>query len=218
MNNNNNKTEYESRQIAKVQTAKKLVEFNDQLVVVKPNKYAKVHAGTKEGASRFPSRVGVKILDYSNGTGDKTVTLTANLRPTDVAFLLEMIKKYMQQEKDYKWMQQRIHEVNTNKQTGLAPVQTLTIERQYKTSDGTPRRCPWKIQIENGTGIPQKTQNGGTQIQPKSYQREAFAFMMISDEDMFTLFYDTQRFITLWEQSCAIPVIREAKKNQNNTK
>ena len=151
------------------------------------------------------------MFPLSNGTGDKTVTLTANLKPTTVAFLFEMVKRYMYKAADYKWSQQRIHETKTDAQSGLAPVQTLTVERMHKASDGSPQRNPWKIQIENGYGVPQKTQNGGTQIKPKSYQRGSYAFMMISEEDMFCLFHDTQRFIELWEMAYGIKVIKDAK-------
>lgn len=206
-----NTQEFDSNQIAKVQSAKKLVEFNDQLAIVKPNKYARIHAGTNEGYTSYPSRIGVKLLDYSNGTGTNTITLTANLKPTSISFLFEIVKRFMLKAADYKWVQQRIHANKTDAKTGFAPVQTLTIERRYKAQDGSVLRNPWKIQIENGQGIPQTTQNGGTQIKPGSYKRDTFAYMMISDEDMFGLFYDTQRYINLWEMAYGIPTIKEMK-------
>ena len=59
-----------NKQITKYQTDKKLIAFTDKLVVAKVNDYATMHS--TGGHKTVPSRIGVKMLDYSNGTGDKT--------------------------------------------------------------------------------------------------------------------------------------------------
>ena len=69
------------KQIAIYMTDKKLCEFNDKLKLAPVDYYAHVHAqGEKqEDGSRQRSCIGMVLQDYSNGTGDKTVRVMANL-------------------------------------------------------------------------------------------------------------------------------------------
>ena len=70
-------------QIAIYMTNKKLVEFNDKLKPAPIEYYGHIHAqGEKlEDGSRPRSCIGMVLQDYSNGTGDKTVRVMANLSP-----------------------------------------------------------------------------------------------------------------------------------------
>ena len=78
------------KQIAIYMTDKKLCEFNDKLKLAPVDYYAHVHAqGEKqEEGSRQRSCIGMVLQDYSNGTGDKTVRVMANLSPEFFAFPL----------------------------------------------------------------------------------------------------------------------------------
>ena len=87
--------------------------------------------------------------------------------------------------------------------------------------DGKPRKYPWYIEIENGTGIPQKTQIGGTYCQANSFQSATKVFANLSDLDFFKLFCDADKYITAWELAHAPALIRNARKvieenSQNN--
>ncbi len=68
-------------QIAIYMTNKKLCEFTDKLKPAPIEYYAHMHAQGEEQADgiRAYSCIGVVLQDYSNGTGDKTVRVTANL-------------------------------------------------------------------------------------------------------------------------------------------
>ena len=70
-------------QIAIYMTNKKLCEFTDKLKPAPIEYYAHMHAQGEEQADgiRAYSCIGVVLQDYSNGTGDKTVRVTANLSP-----------------------------------------------------------------------------------------------------------------------------------------
>lgn len=70
-------------QIAIYMTNKKLCEFTDKLKSAPIEYYAHMHAQGEEQADgiRAYSCIGVVLQDYSNGTGDKTVRVTANLSP-----------------------------------------------------------------------------------------------------------------------------------------
>lgn len=211
-----NKSQYINREIAVVRTQKKLIAFSDKLTVCSINHYAKIHAESKEGVHPFPSRIGILIQDYSKGTGDNNVILEANLSPGSVAYIKnQLVEKLSMRNIDYEWKQQRIHDMKKDR-SGLAPVQTLTIKRQCMTKNGEAQRNPWIISIENGLARSEKTSTGGTKIDGKSYKKTSYAFIMLSEEDMYKLFWKVDRYIQLWELSFAIPVIKEGKKELAN--
>ena len=85
-------------QIAIYMTNKKLCEFTDKLKPAPIEYYAHMHAQGEEQADgiRAYSCIGVVLQDYSNGTGDKTVRVTANLSPGFFPFVLSRISKSIQ--------------------------------------------------------------------------------------------------------------------------
>ena len=80
-------------QIAIYMTNKKLCEFTDKLKPAPIEYYAHMHAQGEEQADgiRAYSCIGVVLQDYSNGTGDKTVRVTANLSPGFFPFVLSRL-------------------------------------------------------------------------------------------------------------------------------
>ena len=81
-------------QIAIYMTNKKLCEFTDKLKPAPIEYYAHMHAQGEEQADGFRaySCIGVVLQDYSNGTGDKTVRVTANLSPGFFPFALSRMQ------------------------------------------------------------------------------------------------------------------------------
>ena len=81
-------------QIAIYMTNKKLVEFNDKLKPAPIEYYAHIHAqGEKVGdGSRPRSCIGMVLQDYSNGTGEKTVRVMANLSPEFFRYALSRVQ------------------------------------------------------------------------------------------------------------------------------
>ena len=65
-----------SKQISKYATSGKLIEFIDKLNVPPITNYAHVQAsGDKDSdGNTIYSNIGIKMLDYSNGTGEKTIS------------------------------------------------------------------------------------------------------------------------------------------------
>lgn len=78
------------KQISIYMTNKKLCEFNDKLKLAPVDYYAHLHAqGEKQGdGSRQRSCIGVVLQDYSKGTGNNTIRVTANLSPEFFAYAL----------------------------------------------------------------------------------------------------------------------------------
>lgn len=200
------KNEFISRQITKYQTDKKLIAFNDKLVAAKVSDYATMHSAG--GHKTIPSRIGIKMLDYSTGTGDKTVTVEANLSPEDIAYIFDLIKAHYE---NVSWVQNKIIAVNAD-ENGLAPVNKFEIVRASMDKNGEVRRYPWFLRITNGVGVPAKTQTGGVMCKKGSFVKKDEVYLNLGDEDIFKLFYSVSRYIELWEYMNVIPVMKKARE------
>ena len=195
-----------SHQIHIYQTSKKLLEFTNKLVVTDIDSYAHVHS--QGGGGSIPSRIGLQLQDYSAGKGEANIKLFANISPSEIAYLLMLMKRG---EKEINFTQQKIIAVKKGND-GRAPVTKLEIVRTEKDKSGNERRLKWFVRITNGTGIPEETSTGGIQCKPGSFTKEKEAYINLSDEDMFNALYKVDRFIKLWEMVNAIPVIKAAQQ------
>ncbi len=110
--------------------------------------------------SRSRSCVGVVLQDYSNGTGDKTVRVTANLPPEFFAYALSRAGQSVE---NFDFQEDKIF--GEPDQNGYSKVTKLSVKRASVGNDGKPRNYPWCIKIENGKGIKENTQTGGVHMQ-----------------------------------------------------
>ncbi len=196
-------------QIAIYKTDKKLCELNDKLKQAPAVYYAHMHAqGEKmEDGSRLRSCVGIVLQDYSKGTGDKTVRVTANLPPEFFAYALSRVE---QGAETFDYQEDKIF--GEPDQNGFSKVTKLMIKRASVGTDGKPRNYPWCIKIENGTGVKESTEIGGVHMKKGSYQMERSVYVNINDYDFFTLMYRTVRYIQAWEITSCPRVIRDARQ------
>jgi len=195
-----------SHQIHIYQTSKKLLEFTNKLVVTDIDSYAHVHS--QGGGGSIPSRIGLQLQDYSAGKGEANVKLFANVSPSDIAYLLMLIKKG---DKNVSFTQQKIIAAKKG-EDGRAPVTKLEIIRSEKDSKGNERKLKWFVRVTNGTGIPSESATGGIQCKAGSFVKDKDAYINLSDEDMFKALYEVDVFIKLWEMANAIPVIKAAQQ------
>ena len=211
-----NEQNYISRQIAVYKTDKKLVELVDKLNPAPLELYAHIHAhgDDAEDGRRVYSNIGVVLQDYSSGTGTNTKRATANLLPDEALYIFSRVQNGVE-----------TFEFHTDKifgqpdKDGRSQVTKLTVKRANIGSDGKTRRFPWYIEIENGTGIPAKTQIGGTYCQPGSFVSAVKLFANLNDLDFFKLFCRASQYITAWELANAPALIRQARKqiDENST-
>ena len=183
---------YISRQITVYQTSKKLVEFNDKLKSASVEHYAHLHADSEKGPDgrRRISCIGVRMLDYSGGTGDRKITVDANLSPDAVLYLFEQIRANAPG-----------FEFSEDKIFGVADSAGRMTVTKFRLVHGDPaqRKLPWGIEIANGTGIAAQNAAGGTYCRSGSYTEKAKVFLSLSDPDAFRLFSRTARYIQAWE-------------------
>lgn len=201
--------DYISNQIAVYKTNKVLVEFRDKLKVASIPNYAHIHADGEqmEGAIKKTSLIGILMKDYSSGTGDKSITVKANVSPEDVKFLYSRINAGFPVV-DFK--QEKIF--GTKDENGYSQVTKLRIARADKDSKGAIRKYPWYIEVENGNGIAVKNANGGTYMKANSFASTAKTYANLSDLDMFKLLGRTDAYIRAWENAIAPSLISTAKK------
>lgn len=182
-----------ARQITKFQNSKNLIEFNDRLAVASAEAASSLHSPY--------SKIHVVALDYSQGTGDKTVIVEANIDPEKMKYLAHAILHGQLT----RWSEQKILAHRTN-ENGESRVTIVTIEYNEKMNS------PWIIQIENGMAIPVKTATGGTMAQKGSYRREKAVRVFISDEHMKTMMLQVLDYIRAWEIAVLPSLVRARNK------
>lgn len=192
---------YITGQIAKYATDRKLMELTDKLIVASPENYGHLF-GDEKGKPK--SCIGLTMLDYSAGKGDKTVTVNVNLSDAQLNRWFEAVKLRVP---TFEMRQEKI--LSFSAEGGRAPVTKLTVMRSPVARDGSPARYPWYVCAENGTGAVQKNANGGTSIAPQSYVKESAVFVNLNDEDMFAFLLASQYFIECWLNAFGTVVVRK---------
>ena len=194
-------------QIAIYMTNKKLCEFNDKLKAAPVEYYGHLHAqGEKvEGERSQRSCIGIVLQDYSNGTGNNTVRVSANLSPEFFAYALSRVSLGVELCEFY---EEKIF--GDPDKEGKSMVTKVSVKRASVGQDGKPRNYPWCVIVENGRAIKEGTQTGGVHMKKGSYQKERSVFVNINDYDFFRLMQQTTRYINAWELTNGPKKIREA--------
>ena len=194
-------------QIAIYMTNKKLCEFNDKLKAAPVEYYGHLHAqGEKvEGERSQRSCIGIVLQDYSNGTGNNTVRVSANLSPEFFAYALSRVSLGVEL---FDFYEEKIF--GDPDKEGKSMVTKVSIKRASVGQDGKPRNYPWCVIVENGRAIKEGTQTGGVHMKKGSYQKERSVFVNINDYDFFRLMQQTTRYINAWELTNGPKKIREA--------
>ena len=204
-----NEQNYISKQITVYKTNKKLIEFVDKLKPAPTGYYAHIHSfGDKdEDGIKQTSCIGIVLQDYSKGTGDSIVRVTANISPDEAEYILLQMKNNVS---DFELKQEKIF--GEADKSGRAKVTKLRVIRAEVGSDGKKRTHPWYVEIGNGTGIKAKTDKGGFFIKGDSYKETGKVFININDLDFFKLMFRVSRYIEAWEKTVAPHIIMSGKQ------
>lgn len=187
-----------SRQISVYKTDKGLIELYDSL---KPSSRlfpAHIHATGQKQENGERSLVRLTMLDYSNGTGDNTVSVYANISPEEAKYIYSAVYNHLV---DFEFLQDKIFGVPDAQ--GFSIVTRLQIIRYDTDAQGKRRGYPWLIEIQNGRGIAAKNSNGGKYCKKGSYICDRKARLFLSDRDMFVLFCKAEAYILAFEQEHA---------------
>lgn len=151
------------------------------------------------------------MKDYSNGTGDKAVTVTANISPEEAKFILSRLTAGF---REFNYQQDKIFGEQDSE--GYSKASKIRISRSVKDAQGNVRKLPWYIEIENGKGIPQKNSTGGTYMKANSFICEGKAYTNLSDLDLFRLLSRVSSYIDSWEKAAAPSLIKLAKNTMEH--
>ena len=194
-----------SKQIGVYKTDKKLLELVDMLNPAPTNMYAHLHArgDAVPGGTKIYSNVRVVLQDYTAGTGASLKRATANLSPEELRYIYSRLYNGV---KEFEFRTDKIF--GAPDKDGRSMVTKLLIKRGDIGSDGKPRRYPWYVEIENGTGVPAKGASGGTYCQSGTFASTAKIFINISEIDFFKLFCQAVSFLNVWEQRYGDDLLR----------
>ena len=204
---------YVSTQISVLKTDRRLIAFYDKLKTADVTRYAQLHADGEyyENNRKARSLIGLRLLDYSNGTGDRTVSVYANVSPDTLEFIFTRLCAGVP---EFSFYQDKIF--GEQDQGGYSQVTRLSIIRATVTSTGQPRRIPWIISVDNGKGIAVKNPNGGSYMKKGSFQSNAKIEISLTDADMFHVLNRAVRYIHAWESAIAPNLIVSGKDALQN--
>lgn len=172
-----------TRQIAKYQTGKALLEFNDHLQPAPIEKASNLH-------SSF-SKIKMVGMDYSEGKGDKTVIVNLNINPDTAKYLAEEVLRGVKLE----FSEQKVLSSSQPNEAGEFRVTILTIK--YNES----MRLPWNVFLESGWGQTEKNAAGGTGLKKGTYRKERAVKVFMGDPDFKKLMVTVRDYIRAFEQN-----------------
>ena len=82
-----------STTIVASKTGKKAIDFRDGLNPASVENYANIHSQGGTKSDLYPSRIKAVLCDFSNGTGDASITVRSNLDVSLIARLLEIARQ-----------------------------------------------------------------------------------------------------------------------------
>jgi len=179
------KTMNNPRQIYKYQTKKALMAFVDNLQVEDGANASSIH--------NTYSKIRIFTQDYSQGVGEKNIIATANLDPSTMKYIAESILAGQA----FNFYENKIlaHKKDDN---GRSPVTKVTVK--YCTNDkNEPLSVPWMFVVENGTGVAQTTDVGGTMCKKDSYKQMASVRIYLSELDCYKCMISVRDYIRNFE-------------------
>lgn len=195
-------TVYLSEQMARYDNGKRIFEMNAKLNSASIYNAYKIHAGTDElypdSTVKMKSVIGVKLISYEV---KPVTTVESNISVEDVEWIMRWVNSG-----NYgtALSQQRVHGFKKNEQ-GLSPVQSLTIKREEKDTNGADYLLPWYIGIENGWA---KAKETGVGFDRKTFVSEGRIYIRLGERDFFNFMHNVQRTIRVWEISTAFKLFK----------
>ena len=206
-----------STQITACKTSKWLIEAIDLLIPTSKEFAPILHQGTEprktDSGGKAKSRIRLNIVDYSKGTGEKKVSVYANLAPERIHYLYLACRaciafQLLGRSCAFEWSEEKLLSHNTT--DGRAPVNKIRVTRDNQPgSDGKPRNNPWTVSILNGTGIPQTSQKGGVYVKRDSFTETGRAAAYFSDYSLFAFLQRCTDYLRVWENQVGGQLVAE---------
>lgn len=183
-----------SNQIAVVKTDKALLELLDKLKPAGKRYPAHIHAAREADEDGRCSLICLQAVDYSRGTGEKSVSVYANISPEEAQFIYSRVFGCAE---TFVFSQDKIF--GEKDEDGYARMTKLYITRNPRAKDGKLMERPWYVNIKNGAGIPKKNRNGGTYCESGSFVSDKEVSLNLKDAEFFRLFCRADAWIRAFE-------------------
>lgn len=181
-----------SKQISVHKGKGSLLEINNCMKTASPWFPWHMHAEGMED-EEGTSLIRFVMVDYSKGK--KSVSVYANVAPEYVKyFFVQMLRGV----EEFSFSQQKIFQKSPDSLEGA--VTYFMISRHEYNSSGEKRNYPWYVEIQNGTGIVEKTRNGGQHCKKGTYEVKKRAAIYMTDIDIFVLFCRADSVIKAFER------------------
>lgn len=181
-----------SRQISVHKGKGSLLELNNCMKPASPWFPWHMHAEGMED-EEGTSLIRFVMVDYSKKK--ENVSVYANVAPEHVKyFFIQMVRGV----EEFSFSQQKIFRESPDSQKGT--VTYFSISRHEYNLNGEKRNYPWYVEIQNGTGIVEKTRNGGQHCRKGSYEVKKKAAIYLTDVDIFVLFCRADSVIKAFER------------------
>lgn len=187
-----NKNERISKQISVHKGKGSLIELNNCMKPASLHFPWHMHAEGLEDESGT-SLIRFVMVDYNNR--NESVSVYANLTPELVKYFYNQMLRGVE---EFSFTQQKIFCDSTKSQKGT--VTCFSISRHEYNANGEKRNYPWYVEIQNGTGIVEKTGNGGQHCKKGSYKVEKKVAIFLTDIDIFVLFCRADSVIKAFER------------------
>lgn len=188
------------RELTPYQTTSKLIVLSN-----------KCEPGTQERPGQIlspNSKIGITMIDYTNGTKDNSIKVTCNITPGQLHYLYERAKLSVDLEfpEDFKIFGTPEKD---GVYKGLCPCSKLTIKRQSKTKEGLQKTNPWYIAVENGYGKKVVRENNSIYLEKGTYKKKSSVFFNMTDVDFFSMTEEAVRSIDIFCQVFCIDFVKE---------
>lgn len=193
-----------SNQIAVVKTDKALLELVDKLKPAGRRFPAHLHAACEDDEDGERSLICMQAVDYSKGTGKKSVSVYANISPDEAQYIYSRVFCGME---TFVFSQDKIF--GDKNKDGYAKMTKLYITRSPRSKDGKAMERPWYVNIRNGMGIPKKNSKGGTYCESGSFVNDKEVSLNLKDAEFFRLFCRADAWIRAFEQEYSFRMRRQ---------
>ena len=172
--------------------------------------YAHIHAQADDtdGGKKIYSNIGIVLQDYSNGIGDKTIRVAANISPDETEYIYSRVYSCVEK---FEFISDKIFGQPDDK--GYSKMTKLKIIRSTVGSDGKPRNYPWYLECENGRGIAEKNKTGGTFCKSQSFVSDAKVYINLNDADFFKVMNRVSSYIRIWESQYGAAIMIAGKNS-----
>ena len=181
-----------SRQIAVHKGKSSLLELNNCMKPSSPLFPWHMHAEGREdeaGASL------IRFVMVGYGGGGKSTSVYANVLPEHVKYFYIQMANGVE---EFTFSQQKIFRESPDSREGQ--VTYFVISRREYNAKGERRNYPWYVEIQNGTGIVEKTGTGGQHCKKGSYIAQKKVSIYLTDMDIFVLFCRANSVVLAFER------------------